>query len=122
MMGDELLAQPSHPEITDQLSGAVLHPREEAGATVLIQEMTLKYGQDMQDQSIQALQAFFTFERGSLTMGDFLILFRLVFEEAETYGGLTNQQHWQVIFIVEQIWTIAQRSERFPTANQWRPE
>jgi len=90
MSGDELLSQPSHEEWTDPITGSV-YPAEVAGATVLINALSdpaSGYGTHIQDQSIQSLETFFTFERGNLSTHDYMQMWNMCFQDAEEHGGL----------------------------------
>eukprot|EP00959_Pyramimonas_sp_CCMP1952_P215405 4506914-Pyramimonas_sp.AAC.1 len=86
MEGDELLAQPSHPEWQD--SEGIQHPAEPAGASILMDVLVQEFEVQDQDMSIVALSSFFSLTRGHLPMNDFLTMFRLCFEEASDKGGL----------------------------------
>ena len=62
-----------------------------AGATVLINALSdpaSGYGTHSQDQSIQSLETFFTFERGSLSTHDYMQMWNMCFQDAEEHGGL----------------------------------
>ena len=86
MEGDELLAQPSHPEWRD--ASGILQPAEPAGASLLMNLLVQEFEVQDQDMSIVALSAFFELQRGHLPMSDFLTMFRLCFDEAQERGGL----------------------------------
>jgi hypothetical protein len=82
------LAQPSHPDIEDPMDGTVTHPAEAAGATLLMNALWREYGVHEQDMSISSLEAFFTHTRGNLPMNDYLIMWKLTFDEAHQMAGL----------------------------------
>ena len=87
MTGDELLAQPSHDAWTNPTTGTVFDGAP-AGATVLMNRLVQEYGMHVQDQNVAALEAFFTFERGSLTLSDYLTVWTLLFDDACVQTGL----------------------------------
>ena len=83
---EELLSQPS--DAGHLTPGGDAIPPQQAGAQYLIQVLTQTYELTEQDQSIAALDSFFKYTRGSLSLIDFLTMWRLCFEEAETRAGL----------------------------------
>ena len=87
MTGDELLSQPSHDTWTNPVD-QTLHPEEPAGASVLMKALQAEYGVQDQDMSISSLDAFFSHTRGSLAMNDFLTMWKLTYEEANTLADL----------------------------------
>ena len=89
MIGDELLSQPSHEMWTDPLT-SIVHEAAPAGASLLINALSdpeSGFGTHLQDQSIQALETFFTFERGSLSMHDYMQMWQMCFQDAHEHGG-----------------------------------
>ena len=86
MVGDELLAQPSHDPITTP--DGIAHPSELAGASVLLIALQREMGTHEQDMQIASLEAFFNHQRGHMSMLDYMTMWRLVHDEAEASSGL----------------------------------
>ena len=86
MTGDELLAQDAHDELTD--SAGVVHPRATSGAQVLLRALHTEFGLEDQDMTLVALESFFGHARGSQSLGDYMTMWRLCLEEAQTHSGL----------------------------------
>ena len=84
--GDELLSCASDAGFVDPHGQNI--PPQDAGARILIRRLELEFGVQPQDQSIAALDAFFGLQRGSLSLGDYLTMWRLTFDEAATQSGL----------------------------------
>ena len=74
MVGDELLAQPSHEAWQNPANGEQ-HPAEAAGATLLLNALTAEFGIQQQEMNIQSLDAFFYHHRGNLSLSDYLIAY-----------------------------------------------
>ena len=53
-----------------------------------MQALNAEYGVHSQDQQIVALDAFFGHHRGSLSISDYLTMWRLTYEEAQDQSGL----------------------------------
>ena len=86
MIGDELLAQPSH-EAWQNGAGQQF-PAERAGATLLLQALQREFGMQEQDMNIQSLDAFFLHHRGSMSLSDYLTMWRMTHDEANQNSGL----------------------------------
>ncbi|CAK0865187.1 unnamed protein product [Prorocentrum cordatum] len=86
MIGDELLAQPSH-EAWQNAAGESF-PAEPAGATVLLNALQKEFGMQEQEMNIQSLDAFFMHHRGSLSLSDYLTMWRMTYDEANQNSGL----------------------------------
>ena len=85
MVGDELLAQPSHDAW--QNAAGQQFPAEPAGAT-LLQALTREFGMQEQEMNIQSLDAFFLHHRGNMNLSDYLTMWRMTYDEANQNSGL----------------------------------
>ena len=73
MVGHELLSQPSREEILDGV-GNIAVPGDECGDALLLKRLQEKFGSQEPGQPVQALAAFFIFERGRLSMQDYFAM------------------------------------------------
>ncbi len=99
MVGDELLAQSARGGWTDPSTGDV-RPPEPAGAAVFMDALAREYGKSLQDQAVQALEAFFQLERGNTSLVDYMSLFRMVYQEAATVSGPTINTVGQSVLLL----------------------
>ena len=87
-MGDAALVRLVTAAVTDPATGAELAPAIPRGTQALIRSLISSYGLDEQDRITAALDGFFEFRRGKLSLQEYCSKFDARCFEAQSKAGL----------------------------------
>ena len=87
-VGADAIVRARVPEEKDDLTGAVTQPMIPSGMERLIANLVERYGLDDQDTVTVALDHFFDYRRGDLSLQEYVNEFVIRYDDAEAKGGL----------------------------------
>ncbi|CAK9084871.1 1-alkyl-2-acetylglycerophosphocholine esterase [Durusdinium trenchii] len=86
--GDAALARLSVDEVLDPTTGAVIQQAIPSGVQFLVDALRRAFGQQDQDLATEALEKFFSLQRGKLSLAEYAVEFDTRLDEASDRAGL----------------------------------
>ena len=87
-VGDAALVRLSVDEVRDPTTGQVVQQMIPSGVQALLNELRSAFGEAEQLQATKALETFFEFRRGRLSLQEWSVQWQINLEEAITHAGL----------------------------------